>query len=172
MIEDHFNTRKLQDSIYLAKSKDFDEESKEESEESAEPQPQPRRSTQQKSSSAEKTAKNKNALKQNVAGAEDRKRPKTVFGNRSRDKLKEKMEPKPVLTAEEKKQRWIKSLPPQIRHLCHLECIKDPLMTDKQKVDWYKKYNIESKEKDWVFPKTDQEKAFALELIIDHLYNN
>ena len=40
------------------------------------------------------------------------------------------------------------------------------------KVDWYKKYNIESKEKDWVFPKTDQEKAFALELIIDHLYNN
>lgn len=46
------------------------------------------------------------------------------------------------------------------------------MMPDKQKVDWYKKYNIESKDKDWVFPKTDQEKAFALELIIDHLYNN
>jgi hypothetical protein len=129
VIEDHFNTRKLQDSIYLAKSKDFDEESKEESEESAEQQPQPRRYTQQKSSSAEKTAKNKNALKQNVAGAEDRKRPKTVFGNRSRDKSKEKMEP--VLTAAEKEQRRIKPLPPQIRHLRHLECIKDPLTTDK-----------------------------------------
>ena len=45
-------------------------------------------------------------------------------------------------------------------------------MTDKMKVDYYKKFNIESKDKEWMFPKNEAEKAFALELIIDHRYNN
>jgi len=46
------------------------------------------------------------------------------------------------------------------------------MTTDKMKLEFYKKFNIESKDKDWAYPKTEQEKKIALELIIDHLYNN
>jgi hypothetical protein len=59
------------------------------------------------------------------------------------------------LTPEEKYAKWIKGLPQQVRHLAHLDCIKDPLVSDKQKLEYYKKFNIESKEKEWTYPKTE-----------------
>ena len=45
-------------------------------------------------------------------------------------------------------------------------------MTDKMKLEYWKKFNIESKDKEWSIPKNEQEKQFALDIIIDHLYNN
>ena len=35
------------------------------------------------------------------------------------------------ITLEEKIQKWKKSLPVQVRHLHHLDCIKDQSVTDK-----------------------------------------
>lgn len=76
------------------------------------------------------------------------------------------------MTADEKKQKWINKLPKEIRHIHHLACIKDQSVSDKVKLEYWKKFNIESKEKEWTYPKNDQEKQFALDIIIDHLYNN
>lgn len=131
--DDHFNTRILEDSIFIAKSKYQVEEHKDYNDSDNERQPLTPNS-KKKSSSVEKIVKNKNLLKSNnVGGGEERRRPKTVFGNRNRDKMREKLEPKvpQAMTVEEKKQKWIKSLPPQIRHLSHLDCIKDPMILDK-----------------------------------------
>lgn len=60
-----------------------------------------------------------------------------------------------AMSSEEKKQKWIKSLPQQIRHLHHLKCIKDQSISDKTKVEYWKKFNIESKDKEWTMPKNE-----------------
>lgn len=70
----------------------------------------------------------------------------------------------------DKEVMYINSLPKEIRHLAHLDVIKDEFTPDSTKLDYYKKFNIESKERmDWTIPRGDAERRFALDLIIDTL---
>jgi len=59
------------------------------------------------------------------------------------------------ISIEEKRMKWIKGLPASIRHLTHLDFVKNHMITDKVKQEYYKKFNIESKDKEWVYPRTD-----------------
>ena len=126
------------------------------------------------SKSAEKSRGRDNIITKNTKKGVKASKSVENFNKANKEKqIGAKVDKKPAgLTPEEKKQKWIKSLPQQIRHLHHLPCIKDTSLTDKQKLDYWKKYNIETKDKEWTYPKTEAEKQFALDIIIDHLYNN
>ena len=54
--------------------------------------------------------------------------------------------------------KWIQSLPSNIRHLAHLECMQDTLISDQKKLEYWKKFNIEHKDRDWIPPRGNEEK--------------